>query len=470
MSVEATVLVGAEVDGDRVDVRIEGAAVVAVGRDLSRAGARLVDAGGGALLPGLHDHHLHLLAMAAATTSVSVGRPACAGAAAFDDAVRAAHARQPAGEWLRVVGYDEGHGPLDRHRLDRLAPGRAVRVQHRSGAAWVISTAGLHALGLYEEGHRGVERDEAGSPTGRLHRLDALVAERLPRPAVPDLGAIGRRLAGYGVTGVTDATPYETSGGFELLAAARRGGALPQHVVVTGGRALAGTDPPAELDRGPVKVVVADNDLPPVEGLVGAFGAARRAGRTVAVHCVTRVGLVLALAAWEQVPAVPGDRIEHGSVLPIELLERIRQLGLCVVTQPGFVAERGDRYLAEVEPDDQPHLYRCASLLDAGIPVAGSTDAPFGPDDPWLAVRAAVDRRTAAGAVLGPDEAVDPARALGLFLGAPTAPGTVVRRVAPGAAADLCLLALPLAPALHDPSAGAVRACWISGHLAAGSP
>jgi predicted amidohydrolase YtcJ len=219
-----------------------------------------------------------------------------------------------------------------------------------------------------------------------------------------------------------------------------------------------------------VKVVVADNDLPSVEWLVGAFEAARRAGRTVAVHCVTRVGLVLALAAWEQVPAVEGDRIEHGSVLPVELLERIRELGLCVVTQPGFVADRGDRYLAEVEHDDQPHLYRCASLLAAGIPVAGSTDAPFGPDDPWLAMRAAVDRRTRAGALLGPDEAVEPARALELFLGAPTAPGTMVRRVAPGAAADLCLLGLPLAPALHDLSASAVRACWIGGRLAAGSP
>jgi hypothetical protein len=83
---------------------------------------------------------------------------------------------------------------------------------------------------------------------------------------------------------------------------------------------------------------------------------------------------------------------------------------------------------------------------------------------------AAVDRRTRAGVPLGPEEAVDPARALELFLGAPTAPGTMVRRVAPGAAADLCLLAVPLAAALHDPSAAAVRACWIGGLLAAGSP
>ncbi len=99
---------------------------------------------------------------------------------------------------------------------------------------------------------------------------------------------------------------------------------------------------------------------------------------------------MLALSAWEQVPAIDGDRIEHGSVLPVELLDRVRTLGLRIVTQPGFVLDRGDRYLAEVEHDDQPHLYRCRSLIDAGIPVAGSTDAPFGPEDPWQAVLAAM--------------------------------------------------------------------------------
>lgn len=463
-----TTILDAEVDGVRVDVRVEGSSVTAVAAGLPAAGTRTVHAGGGALLPGLHDHHLHLLAMAAAASSVDAGAPGVTGAADFDRWLRAAHAQQPTGEWLRVVGWDERHGPLDRHRLDLLAPGRPVRVQHRSGAAWVLSSAALRAIGLEHEAYPGVERDEHGRATGVLHRLDTLLAERLPPTAPPDLAPVGRRLASYGVTGVTDATPYEHPGGIELLAAARRAGALPQRVLVTGGLGLVDLEPPPELERGPVKVVVADNDLPSVESLVAAYRAARRAGRAVAVHCVTRVGLVLALAAWEQVPAIDGDRIEHGSVLPVELMTRVRELGLRVVTQPGFVLARGDRYLAEVEADDQPHLYRCASLLDAGIPVAGSTDAPFGPDDPWQAVRTAIDRRTAGGAVLGAHEALDPARSLGLFLSAPDRPGGPARRVAAGAAADLCLLDRPLSGSLAEPGGSLVRACWIDGLLVTG--
>ena len=112
-------------------------------------------------------------------------------------------------------------------------------------------------------------------------------------------------------------------------------------------------------------------------------------------------------------------------------------LGVTVVTQPAFVHDRGDRYLAEVEPDDLPHLYRCASLEDAGVPVGGSTDAPFGPDDPWLAMRTAVARRTRSGADVRARGAVPPAAGPRAFPAAPAGPGGPPRTVAVGAPADL---------------------------------
>src|SRR5207237_4104210 len=83
----------------------------------------------------------------------------------------------------------------------------------------------------------GVERGADGSPTGRLYGLDAWLGERVPREPL-DLGAVGRMLLDFGVTGVTDATPTERSDDLALLAAAVADGALPQHVVVTGGPGL----------------------------------------------------------------------------------------------------------------------------------------------------------------------------------------------------------------------------------------
>lgn len=441
------VLRDAEVEGARVDVRVEGGFITMVGPRRGVAdGDVVIECAGGALLPGLHDHHLHLLSMAAAAESVDV-------AGGLDEAVRVAHARARPGAAIRAVQYDEVRdGPLDRWRLDALAPGRAVRVQHRSGSLWVLSTAALEQVGAQEAQEEGIERDHLQRPTGRLFRLDGWLRAGLPRHEPPDLAAVGGRLASYGVTGVTDCTPAAATGYFEPIAQAVRSGALPLAVTITGGPELSEAHPPHPLRRGPVKVLITDHAFPSLDQVSHWIARAHRAGRAVAVHCVTRAGLLLALAAWGEVGSVPGDRVEHASVMPPEAVTSLKELSLTVVTQPAFIAARGDGYLAEVEPADRPDLYRCASLQEGGVAVGGSTDAPFGPADPWCAVRAAVDRRAASGARVGADRGLAPASALDLFLGPPERPGGPRRRVLPGLPADLCLLDVPLRSALLEPS------------------
>ena len=330
-----------------------------------------------------------------------------------------------------------------------------MRAQHRSGAAWALGAAA-----------RAVVGPDLATADGWIHRRDDQLRARwavLDDP--PDLASVAEHLSTLGITGVTDATPFTDPSGLELLAAARRAGHLPQRVMATGAPALAAAPQPPELERGPVKVVVEDHALPSPDELAAAFRSARGAGRAVAVHCVTRAALVLALWAWREVVPMSGDRVEHGAVIPLELLTAIRELGLTVVTQPGFVHAHGDRYLRDVEPDDRPHLYRCGTLLAAGIAVAGSTDAPFGPDDPWLAMRTAVERTTATGRTLGPDEVVAAPVALASFLAPLSEPGGPARTVRVGAPADLVLLDRPLAAALAEPSSSHVRTTWIGGKV-----
>jgi len=156
-------------------------------------------------------------------------------------------------------------------------------------------------------------------------------------------------------------------------------------------------------------------------------------------------------------------------VVPPELVDAIVRHGLTVVTQPGFIGERGDEYLSDVDEDDLPHLYPCRTLLDAGVPVAGSTDAPYSSADPWRAMRAAVSRRAPSGAVVGANEAVDAATALRLFLGRAHDPGGPPRTVAVGVPADLCLLDRPLADSLTRLRADDVAATVCAGRVLNGS-
>jgi predicted amidohydrolase YtcJ len=157
------------------------------------------------------------------------------------------------------------------------------------------------------------------------------------------------------------------------------------------------------------------------------------------------------VAAFSEAGAVPGDRIEHGSLIGLDLVPTLRRLGLIVVTQPGLLHQRGDRYLADVAAEDGRDLWRLGSLLDAGIPIALSTDAPFGPDDPWSVIRSAASRRTAAGRLIGPGERIAARRAVALFCGEGERP--LRRRVVTrGGPADLVVLADPLDDSLASGS------------------
>jgi predicted amidohydrolase YtcJ len=195
--------------------------------------------------PASTTNHVHLLATAAADESILAGPPQVNNAEQFASTLRAALALTPPGSWLRAVGYDETvSGDLDRVALDAIVPDHCVRVQHCSGALWVLNTMALRALGIE-------------SATGRPYRSDELLRERLGDGPPPALAPLGARLASYGVTGVTDATPSSHESSVRILDRAAAEGALPQSVVVMGGISLASTFPTVAVRWGAVKFVLA---------------------------------------------------------------------------------------------------------------------------------------------------------------------------------------------------------------------
>ena len=448
-----------EVEGrPGLDVRLDGGRIAEIGPGLAGRGDE-VEGGGGALIPGLCDHHIHLFGYAARADSVVLEDAASPGEVAAR--IAAAASSRPPGAWIRALGYHETlAGELTRADLDRLAPHHRLRVQHQTGALWVLNSLALDTLPSGDD-PAGLERE-----TGRLWRGDAWLRARTDAQA-PPLSPIGRQLASYGITALTDASVTTDADAAGRLADAHRSGALPQRLTLMSGGALE-----APADRafavGPVKVLLDDHALPDLDDFLARIAKARAWGRPVAVHCVTAAELALALAAFGTAGAQAGDRIEHGGVIGAEAVGELKALGLTVVTQPAFIRERGDRYAAQVDPADQPDLYRCASLRAAGVPVAASSDAPYASADPWVGIRAAIDRTSVGGRVLGECEAVDAATALSLYLGDPADPGGPSRRVVVGAAADLVLLDAPLREVLAQPSAERVRATWVAGALAYG--
>ncbi len=433
------------------DLRIEQGVITAIGQLQPRPGEGLFDQRGGAALPGLNDHHMHLMAYAAALESVSCGPPEVDSPGRLIEAL--SRARPGAQGWIRGFRYHESvAGDIDRQWLDRHAPNLPIRIQHRSGRLWILNSAGLGRLDM-----RGSRGSLAGVESGRFFDQDRALG-RLWGHTAPPVAAASRRLASYGVTGLTDLTPPNDDAAAARLGRLRDTGDLLQAVRVGGvlEMSLAG--------GGPTKVHLHEATLPRFDSLCGLIGASHARHREVAVHCVTEAELVFALAAFREAGTCGRDRIEHASVTPSALLGQIRELGLLVVTQPHFVAERGDAYLRDVPQQDHPHLYRCGSFLDSAIPLAAGSDAPFGTADPWRAMQAAVDRRTASGQVLGSRERITPEQALSLYLGSLDEPQSP-RRIEVGAAADLCLLDRPWAEARRQLASVCVRATLRAGGL-----
>lgn len=464
----------AELDfGARIaDVRIVADQVTEVAARLARRrGEEALDAGGAALLPALRDHHLHLYALAAARASVCCGPPEVADATALESALRRADGVLAPGAWLRGTAFHEtvlaGSGIGDfRAWLDAVLPERPARIQHRSGRLWWLNAAALRRLGGQSAAADTPLEHDGRDFTGRLYDADAWLGARIGRQR-PALAAVSRALWRLGVTAVTDASYTNGQDDYAAFAAAQARGELLQDLRVMGGEELDavadGSHGHARLWRGERKFHLHAHALPDFDALCRALGAAHAAGRGVAFHCVERGELVYALAALERAGARRGDRIEHAGVASPELVAHIARLGLTVVTQPGFVVERGDQYRREVAVDDQPWLYPVRSLLDAGAMLALSSDAPYADPNPWRTIAAAARRRTLSGVVLNAAERLAPETALERLAAPLAAPGDPAPRVTAGAVADLCLLPVPWHGVRDDPASVIPVEVWRRG-------
>jgi predicted amidohydrolase YtcJ len=413
-----------EIDGSVVDCRIADGVVAEVGTALSHgAGEELVDGRGGALLPGLADHHLHVLATAAATGSIDLR-----GAS-----VPADPSVPPGPGWLRVVGVG---AELMREDVDARWPGRPVRVQHRSGALWTLSSAAVEAL---SSGLTPLERQ-----TGQLWRADDRLRMLLGESGSgieAEVRRLGEQLASFGITHLMDASPDLDEAGMAIVSAH-----VPQKVTFM-----------SEAGTGPRKLVLPDHAAPSYDELRRAVARCHETDRPVAVHAVSDTSVALLIAVLDDVGVLPGDRVEHAAMCDDEAASRLAGLGVVVVTQPTIFARRRDAFLAETPPEDAGRLWRLQGLKRAGVRVVVSSDAPYGAPDPGATIAASADR--------GPESLSAP-DALASFLLDPLDLHGPVRRVRPGVAADLCLLAdrldVSLARAADD-ARWQARATYVNG-------
>jgi Amidohydrolase family len=419
-----------EVDGRPARVRVEDGLVthvVPLGRRLPDA-HEVVAGAGGALLPGLHDHHLHVLALAARQAAVPCGP----GDVDDLETLRTALNGTSGDGWVHGAGYHESvAGRLDRHELDRLVPDRPVCLQHRNEDLTLLNSRAVALVDELLSDSDDVERDGSGTPTGRLHRYDERLRTLVPDPAV-DLTRLGRQLVGLGLTGVTDATPELDDHSVALLSEAAHSRALPR---VTALGLSHTTGLPSGLVAGPWRLPLHEDNLPTARELLDLISATHASGRPVSIPVGGDASLALLVSVLDRAGRMPGDRVDLAPDVRVPQPMALR--GLAVITHPGA-------------DDIQAHRFR--TLLEAGIRVVASSDAPYGEPDPWHLIAGRARLGSSRGHGPSPLALVD--LTLAGYLSPAALPGDDPRRVRPGAREDLLLLDAPLDEVLARLAAG----------------
>jgi predicted amidohydrolase YtcJ len=490
--------------GDRIAAVGDEAEV----RDLARPGTEVIHAGGGAVLPGFQDAHVH-------PPTSGLERLRCDLTAAEDaeTSVRivAVYARaHPSEPWILGGGWWPAAfpgGAPRREDLDAIVPDRPVYLPNRDGhGAWVNSRA-LEAAGIDrrtpDPRDGRIERDPAtGEPGGTLHEGAMRLVERVIPPtsaqewerAILEAQAY---LHSLGITAWQDAwvgpehlDAYLGLAGRGLLTARvvaalwwERDGGLDQVADLADRRALA-----AEVDgvdAGTVKIMLdgvienftarllepyldargrpTDNRGIPFlddEPLAAAVTALDRAGFQVHVHAIGDAAVRSALDAIEAARRHNGRRANRHHVAHLQLVHpddvpRFAELEVTANVQAAWAChepQMDELTIPFLGGERAARQYPFGSLAGAGARLAFGSDWSVSTPDPLLQIEVAVTRvdpERRDGEPFLPEERLTPVAALEAF----TRGSAFVNRleettgtIEPGKAADLAVLD-------HDPFA-----------------
>lgn len=131
-----------------------------------------------------------------------------------------------------------------------------------------------------------------------------------------------------------------------------------------------------------------------IENLERMVQTAREHNDAIAVHVIGDKAAEIVLDAIEKYPAPKNkhDRLIHVSLLRPDLIERMSQLPIICDIQPTFLTSDMPWVEAYIGEERAQYLYPFKTLLDKGIVLGGSSDAPIEKVNPFYGIHALITR------------------------------------------------------------------------------
>lgn len=431
---------------------------------------RVIDLEGRVVLPGLVDAHLHLASLGMSLETLDLR--GVGSIEELKEKIRRAASTRGGGEWILGRGWDqenfkERRMPT-RWDLDEAAPHHPVLIVRVCGHLAVANTRALQMAGVTDETPDppgGVIERRNGSITGVLKEAAVgLVAGAVPSSPgarARQIQRAMRALASVGVTTVCamsiDETELEALGLIERPLIRVRAYVTPDLMAAKprfssellevrgvkifldgsfGARTAALREPYSDDPGNRGMLQYSDEEL------LRLLNQAAEAGVEVAAHAIGDAALEQLVETLRRLDEGPRVRVEHCSLAPPELVAELASLDVGVSIQPRFVIS--DWWIVDRLGERSRWVYPFKTMLNAGLTVASSSDAPVEPFSPWEGLYAAVTRGRWEGvrlASLTPGEALTNSEALLTYTHmAATLLGEDVGVLRPGGPADFIVV------------------------------
>ncbi|MFC2013513.1 amidohydrolase [Chloroflexota bacterium] len=408
------------------------------------AKTKVIDCQGKTVLPGFDDAHCHIFSFVRKLLGIDVSPSSVSSIVDIKAAIRHRAENTASGGWITGTGYNEFYLAEKCHPnrwdIDEMAPQHPVVLTHRSLHACVLNSMALSLAGITREtpDPEGgiIDRDlDTGEPNGLLFEMVGYIREKVLPPLAEGelakgIASVNQHYLSCGITSLQEATV--TNGFSQWQTFHQFKDKLKSRVYMMFGidalsqfkeAGLAMGSGDSNLRLGGVKIMLNETTgqlQPPQSELNRQALDVHQAGFQLIMHAVEPSTVEAAINALEYVRGHYHEvdrrhRIEHCSVCPPPLLERLSNLQSVIVTQPPFIYYSGERYLATVPESQLPWLYRIKYFFDSGLVVAGSSDSPVVPENPLVGICAAVTRQAESGQQLLPHEGVSVERALAMY-------------------------------------------------------
>lgn len=414
------------------------------------------------VLPGIIDPHMHPLLLANFSKQIACTPPLVYSIA---DMIRALSSMVEE-EWIEGWGYDEGklkegRAP-NRQDLDMVSIDKPIVVTRTCGHIISVNSKALAIAGICKETPEPpggkIDRDENGEPTGILREsARLLVLHKMPLLSMEEsanrLAELTKSLYAHGITAITDLmASHKPMDYLDVYTLAREIG-LTQNVVlyymwedlkVNPILNEENTNRKNPIHIGGVKLFADGSvsgrtawvDAPFLgeednrgiattseEELLEAAEYAKLHGVQLVIHAMGEQAIDLIVdtfyrkEAWIQ--NGPSIRIEHAAMPTQQALKRAAEMGIAFVPQPIFLYAEIESYLNNLGEDRTKTTYPVKTMLDSGIPVAFSSDAPAtawaDPVNPFIGIKSAVTRIAYNGTDTGVSERIDVETAIELY-------------------------------------------------------